>query len=162
MVEQRWSEQDRCWMRHALDLALEAERRGEVPVGALVVIDNEMAGEGWNRPIAANDPTAHAEITALRQAARAVGNYRLPGAILYTTLEPCPMCAGAMLHARIARVVFAAPDPRSGAAGSVMDLLQSTHFNHRCQVQGGLLETESGELLRGFFRDRRGRHPGAD
>lgn len=162
MSEYGWSNDDRRWMQHALSLAGEAERRGEVPVGAVVVVAAEAVGEGWNQPIAAQDPTAHAEVMAIRQAARRLGNYRLPGATLYVTLEPCPMCAGAILHARIARVIIAARDPRSGAAGSVVDLLRSAQFNHRCEVVTGLLERDSGALLKRFFQARRGHGPDAD
>jgi tRNA(adenine34) deaminase len=127
-----------------------------VPVGAVLVRDGQVVGEGWNRPIAANDPTAHAEIQALRAAAQHLGNYRLPGTTLYVTLEPCPMCAGAIVHARVGRVVFGAPDPRSGAAGSVFDLLPSdARFNHRTEVQGGVAAAEAGRMLKAFFRARR-------
>lgn len=143
------------WMRHALELACRAQEEGEVPVGAVLVRGDEVLGEGWNRPIAAHDPTAHAEVGALRAAAARVGNYRLVGTTLYVTLEPCPMCAGAIVHARVARLVYAAADPRTGAAGSVMNLLQSTHLNHRVDVCGGVLAQESADLLRAFFRRRR-------
>jgi len=146
---------DAQWMEHALRLARRAEAEGEVPVGAVVVREGLLLGEGWNRPIGSHDPTAHAEIQALRAAAQQVGNYRLPGATLYVTLEPCPMCAGAMVHARIGRVVYGAPDPRSGAAGSVFNLLQSDALNHRAEVQGAVLAEASAELLRRFFRSRR-------
>jgi tRNA(adenine34) deaminase len=143
-------------MRHALALAERAAAEGEVPVGAVVVRDGELLGEGWNRPIAAHDPTAHAEIQALRAAAERVGNYRLPGADLYVTLEPCPMCAGAVVHARIARVIYAAEDPKGGACGSVFDLLPSdARFNHHTDCTGGLLAEESAALLRGFFAAKR-------
>lgn len=144
-------------MREALALADRAAAEGEVPVGAVVVRDGAVIGRGWNRPIGGHDPTAHAEIEALRDAAQRVGNYRLPGATLYVTLEPCPMCAGAIVHARVARVVFGAADPRTGAAGSVFDLLPSDRrFNHRTLCDGGVLAQESGERLRTFFRARRG------
>lgn len=143
-------------MRLALTLANQAEAAGEVPVGAVVVRDGEVIGEGWNRPIGTHDPTAHAEIVALRAAAGLVGNYRLPGTTLYVTLEPCPMCAGAIIHARVDRVVFGANDPRAGAAGTVFDLLPSDdRFNHTVRCSGGVLAAESGELLRSFFRARR-------
>jgi tRNA(adenine34) deaminase len=129
---------------------------GEVPVGALVVRDGEVIGEGWNRPIGDHDPTAHAEIVALRDAASNVGNYRLPGSTLYVTLEPCPMCAGAIIHARIGKVFYGASDPRGGAAGSVFDLLPSDdRFNHRVETEGGLLAGPCSDLLRTFFRLRR-------
>lgn len=143
-------------MRRALALAREAEAAGEVPVGALVVLDGEVIGEGWNRPICSNDPTAHAEIVAMRDAAVRVGNYRLTGADLYVTLEPCLMCAGAMVHARIRRLVFGAADPRAGAAGTVFEVLESPALNHRVTVTGGVLAQPGGELLRRFFRARRG------
>ena len=144
-------------MRRALELARSAEIAGEVPVGAvLVASDGQIIGEGWNRPIGADDPTAHAEIVALRAAANAEGNYRLPGTTLYVTLEPCPMCAGAIVHARVERVVFGAVDPRSGAAGSVFDLLPSDErFNHYTRCEGGVLAQESTDMLRRFFRARR-------
>jgi tRNA(adenine34) deaminase len=144
-------------MRRALELAQSAEGAGEVPVGAvLVASDGQIIGEGWNRPIGAHDPTAHAEIVALRAAANAAGNYRLPGTTLYVTLEPCPMCAGAIVHARVDRVVFATVDPRSGAAGSTFDLLPSDErFNHYTRCVGGVLAQESADMLRRFFRARR-------
>lgn len=143
------------WMRRALELATLAAREGEVPVGAVIVKDGELVAEGRNRPIAGHDPTAHAEIQALRAAGKALNNYRLGGTTLYVTLEPCPMCAGAIVHARVARVVFAATDPRTGAAGSVYNILQSNELNHRCEVEGGVLAEESATLLRDFFRSRR-------
>ena len=143
-------------MQRALELAHRAMDSGEVPVGALVVRDGEVIGEGWNRPIGDHDPTAHAEIVALRDAASNVGNYRLPGSTLYVTLEPCPMCAGAIIHARIGKVFYGASDPRGGAAGSVFDLLPSDdRFNHRVETEGGLLAGPCGDLLRTFFRLRR-------
>lgn len=150
-----FSEADHTWMQRALSLAGQAEAEGEVPVGAVIVLDGEVIGEGRNRPIAANDASAHAEINALRAAGRRLGNYRLPGATLYVTLEPCVMCAGAIVHARIARVVFAADDPKTGAAGSVFDTLLSDRHNHRVEVARGLLAAEAGGLLREFFRARR-------
>ncbi len=146
---------DHFWMRHALLLALQAAREGEVPVGAVLVKEGRLIAEGWNRPIGHHDPTAHAEIQALRAAGRVQRNYRLPGTTLYVTLEPCPMCAGAIVHARVERVVFAAADPRTGASGSVFNLLQSGELNHRCEVEGGILAEESGGLLREFFRMKR-------
>lgn len=148
-------EEDLRWMRRALELAERAELEGEVPVGAVVVRDGELLGEGWNRPISSHDPTAHAEIQALRQASILVKNYRLPGTTLYVTLEPCVMCAGAMIHARVERLVYAASDPRTGAAGSVFDTLLSDRHNHRVKCEGGVLAEESAELLREFFRKRR-------
>jgi tRNA(adenine34) deaminase len=150
------SQSDRDFMYRALALAKQAEQAGEVPVGAVLVRDGRIIGEGYNQPIGRHDPSAHAEVMALRAAGEAEGNYRLPGSTLYVTLEPCPMCAGAIVHARVARVVFAASDPRSGAAGSVFDLLPSDQrFNHRTACEGGLLAEEAAELLRAFFRRRR-------
>jgi len=143
------------WMQQAIGLARRAEAIGEVPVGALVVRDGKLLGEGWNRPISAHDPTAHAEILALRAAAVAVEDYRLGGATLYVTLEPCPMCAAALAHARIARLVFGAWDPRQGAAGSAFNLVASDAMNHRVDALGGVLSAECGALLRGFFAGRR-------
>jgi tRNA(adenine34) deaminase len=151
----RDDEQDRVWMRRALELAQRAAEVGEVPVGAVLVQGHEVVGEGWNRPISLCDPTAHAEMIALRAAAAWIGNYRLVDSTLYVTLEPCPMCAGAMVHARVARVVYGAADPRAGAAGTVFDLLRSTVLNHRAEVTGGILADECGTLLREFFRSRR-------
>ncbi len=143
------------WMRKAIALAKRAEAMGEVPVGALVVRDGTLLGEGWNRPISLHDPTAHAEILALRASGAAVADYRLGGATLYVTLEPCPMCAAAIAHARIARLVFGAWDPRQGAAGSAFDLVASEAMNHRVDALGGVLSAECGALLRGFFAGRR-------
>lgn len=142
-------------MQRALALAERAAEEGEVPVGAVLVKGGQVIGEGWNHPIAASDPTAHAEILALRQGAARVGNYRLVETTLYATLEPCPMCAGAMIHARVQRLVIAADDPRSGAAGSVLDLLQHPQLNHRVEVVRGVLAAQAGEMLRAFFRARR-------
>jgi tRNA(adenine34) deaminase len=143
------------YMRRALALAQRAEAEGEVPVGALLVLDDSVIGEGWNRPISTNDPTAHAEIIALRAAASRLGNYRLTGACLYVTLEPCPMCAGAMVHARVARVVYGAADPIAGAAGSVFNVLDAPSLNHRAALQGGVLQEECTHMLKSFFRARR-------
>ncbi|MET0044238.1 MAG: tRNA adenosine(34) deaminase TadA [Candidatus Thiodiazotropha sp. 6PLUC3] len=143
-------------MQQALILAERAEQQGEVPVGALLVRQGRVLGEGWNQPISSNDPTAHAEIVALRDAAVHECNYRLPDTTLYVTLEPCPMCAGAIVHARVKRVVYAAPDPKGGAAGSVFDLLPTDdRFNHRVEVDGGLLKERSAKLLQDFFRRKR-------
>ncbi|WP_038099060.1 tRNA adenosine(34) deaminase TadA [Thioalkalivibrio sp. HK1] len=150
-------ESDEYWMRRALDLADRAAGMGEVPVGAVVVLGGAMVGSGGNAPIGACDPTAHAEIVALREAAARVGNYRLTGATLYATMEPCVMCAGAIVHARIARVVFGALDERWGGAGSVFDVLGGGRLNHRPVVKGGVLADESARMLLAFFRDRRGR-----
>ena len=146
---------DTDWMRRALELAARAEAEGEVPVGALVVRDDEVLGEGWNQPVALRDPTAHAEILALRTAAQKIGDYRLGGATLYVTLEPCPMCAAAITHARIARLVFGAWDPRQGAAGSAFNLVASDALNHRVDAFGGVLSEECGAVLRRFFEARR-------
>ena len=154
-AEPRLAGDDERYMRRALELAGQAGEAGEVPVGAVLVLEGRVAGEGRNRMIEAADPTAHAEIEALRAACGSAGNYRLPGAELFVTLEPCAMCAGALVLARVARVVFSARDPRSGAAGSVFNILQNTALNHRCEVQSGPLEEESAELLRSFFQSRR-------
>lgn len=143
------------FMRAALALAAEAAAAGEVPVGAVVVKDGEIVGRGYNHPIGAHDPTAHAEVAAIREAAKALGNYRLGGCDLYVTLEPCLMCAGAIMHARIARVVFGASDPKTGACGSVVDAFAEQRLNHHTQVQGGLLGGEAGALLQHFFAARR-------
>jgi tRNA(adenine34) deaminase len=147
---------DRAQMLRALELAAQAAAEGEVPVGAILVgADGEVLGEGANAPIARHDPTAHAEILALRAAALRLGNYRLPGTTLYVTLEPCAMCAGALVHARVARLVFAAPDPKSGACGSVMNIVRNERLNHRVEVDGGVLEAEAAAQLRAFFEARR-------
>jgi tRNA(adenine34) deaminase len=142
-------------MRRALALARRAAEAGEVPVGAVLVKDDAIVGEGWNHPISAHDPTAHAEIGALRAGAAALGNYRLIDTTLYVTLEPCVMCAGAIVHARVKRLVFGAPDPKTGAAGSVFDVFGSGKVNHVVQVDGGVLAEECGRLLTDFFRQRR-------
>jgi tRNA(Arg) A34 adenosine deaminase TadA len=143
-------------MRRALLLAERGrEREDEVPVGAVIVRDGIKLAEGWNRNITLNDPTAHAEIVALRRAARKLHNYRVPGTTLYVTLEPCAMCAMALVHARVARVIFAASDPRTGAAGSVFDLLGSPRHNHRIEVTSGVLADEAGRMLRDYFRAKR-------
>ena len=148
---------DNEFMGLALDLAREAGALGEVPVGALMVIDGEVVGRGFNQPIGRHDPTAHAEIMALRDAAARLGNYRLPGSTLYVTLEPCAMCAGAIMHARVGRVVFGARDPKTGAAGSVVDLFAESRLNHHTAIAGGVLADECGSLLSAFFAARRGR-----
>lgn len=142
-------------MMRALELARAAESAGEVPVGAVMVRDGAIVAEGWNRPISTCDPTAHAEIVALREAGRALGTYRLSDTTLYVTLEPCPMCAGAMVHARVRRLVFAATDPRAGAAGSVFNLVQHPALNHRIECTAGVLAEDCGSLLRDFFVSRR-------
>ena len=146
---------DDDWMAEALALAQAAGERGEVPVGAIVVKNGVIIGRGGNAPIAGTDPTAHAEIAALRDAGRALGNYRLPGCDLYVTIEPCAMCAGAIFHARIARVVFGAPDPKTGACGSVVALFAEPRLNHHATVRGGVRAGECGNLLTRFFDARR-------
>lgn len=150
-----WPDSDVAYMQEALQLAALAAQQGEVPVGAVVVRRGEIIGRGYNRPIANHDPTAHAEIMALREAAAAIGNYRLTGCELVVTLEPCIMCLGAMLHARISRLLFGAYDEKAGAAGSVLDLSSERALNHRIEVSGGLLADESRELLQSFFVSRR-------
>jgi len=146
---------DSIFMTRALELAREAERAGEVPVGAVIVKDEGIVGEGWNRPISTNDPTAHAEIVALRDAAQRLGSYRLLETTLYVTLEPCPMCAGAMVHARVKRLVYAATDPRAGAAGTIFNIVQHPSLNHRIECEAGLMGEECGTMLRAFFQGRR-------
>jgi tRNA(Arg) A34 adenosine deaminase TadA len=150
---------DEHWMRHALTLAERAQREeDEIPVAAVLVgVDGQLLGEGWNQNIARKDPSAHAEIVALRQAGAALSNHRLPNTTLYVTLEPCAMCAMALVHARIARLVFAAPDPKTGACGSVFNLLADPRHNHCISVESGLLAEEAGTLLRDFFRRKRTR-----
>jgi len=149
------SSADTQFMRCALRLAEKARERGEVPVGAVVVAQGEVIGEGFNQPITLQDPSAHAEMLALRAAAKHIGNYRLQGASLYVTIEPCMMCCGAMVHARIARLVFAAREPRAGAVVSNAQLLENRWLNHRVQVVEGVLAEPCGELMRAFFRERR-------
>lgn len=149
------SRMDEQYMRMALDLAREAAAAGEVPVGAVVVSEGEVVGRGFNQPIGKHDPTAHAEIVALRDAASKLGNYRLPGCTLYVTLEPCAMCSGAIMHARIGRVVFGAADPKTGVAGSVINLYEETRLNHHAEIVGGVLADECGALLSSFFAARR-------
>lgn len=150
-----FSDQDLSWMQHALSLAKEAANRQEVPVGAVLVLDNQIISEGANSPIKMHDPTAHAEIIALRQAAEKIGNYRLINTTLYVTLEPCVMCVGALVHARVKRVVFGASDPKVGAVSSVFQLGSSQQFNHRINFEGGLLAEQCGQLLSDFFKARR-------
>lgn len=149
------SDVDRHWMQRAFELAKRAQTHGEVPVGAVIVQGDEVLGEGSNSPISGHDPSAHAEINAIRAACQKQGNYRLPNSTLYVTLEPCAMCAGAIIHARVERVVIAAREPRAGAAGSVLNVLQHDQLNHRCQVEFGLMRDESAALLRTFFAARR-------
>jgi tRNA(adenine34) deaminase len=146
---------DAQFMSRAFDLARAAEAAGEVPVGALVVKEGAIVAEGWNRPISTNDPTAHAEIIAMRAAAQALQSYRLLGTTLYVTLEPCAMCAGAMVHARVKRLVFAATDPRAGAAGSIFNIAQHSALNHRLEIVGGVMAEECAAELRKFFAARR-------
>ncbi|MGO4377965.1 tRNA adenosine(34) deaminase TadA [Pseudoduganella sp. RAF53_2] len=143
------------FMREALAEAQRAWDRGEVPVGAVVVKDGVVIGRGFNQPIGSHDPTAHAEIVALRAAAEAVGNYRLPGCELYVTLEPCVMCSGAMMHARLSRIVYGATDPKTGACGSVVNMFEQEKLNHHAEVEGGLLAEDCGNLLKAFFAERR-------
>jgi tRNA(adenine34) deaminase len=146
---------DIVWMTRALELAREAAEAGEVPVGAVIVRDGEAVGEGYNLTVTEADPTTHAEVVAIRRAAASVGDWRLLDCTLYVTLEPCAMCAGAIVLARIPRVVFGATDPKAGMVGSLGNLLQDRRLNHRCEVTSGVLAEESGELLRTFFRERR-------
>jgi tRNA(adenine34) deaminase len=149
------SEIDTPMMHEALRLALQASLQGEVPVGAVVVKDGAIVGRGYNAPISSRDPTAHAEVRALREAAAALANYRLSGCTLYVTLEPCAMCAGAIMHARIARVVYGASDPKTGACGSVVDLFAEGQLNHHTEVSGGVLAAEAARQLSDFFAARR-------
>lgn len=146
---------DEYWMRQALSLAQRAQEEGEVPVGALLVLDNQVIGEGWNRPIGRHDPTAHAEIMALRQGGAVLQNYRLLNATLYVTLEPCVMCAGAMVHSRIRRLVYGAADEKTGAVGSLVDILRHPGMNHQVEVVSGVLAEECAATLSNFFRMRR-------
>jgi tRNA(adenine34) deaminase len=146
---------DSKYMARALELAREAERAGEVPVGAVIVRDDAIVGEGWNRPISTNDPTAHAEIVAMRAAAQKLSTYRLLDTTLYVTLEPCAMCAGAMVHARVKRLVYAATDPRAGAAGTIFNIVQHPSLNHRVECEAGLMGEECATMLRAFFQGRR-------
>jgi tRNA(adenine34) deaminase len=147
---------DEDYMRAALDRAYDGRAQGEVPVGALVVAGAHIVGEGFNRPIGSHDPTAHAEIVAMRQAAMRIGNYRLTGATLYVTVEPCMMCVGAMVHARIARLVYGAPEPKAGAIESAMRALEHPSLNHRIDVTGRVLEADCRDLMQAFFAERRG------
>ncbi|QWE15963.1 tRNA adenosine(34) deaminase TadA [Polynucleobacter sp. AP-Nino-20-G2] len=149
------AELDRQFMQQALDQAKLAALAGEVPVGAILVRDGQVIAKGFNKPISNSDPSAHAEMMALRAAALEEKNYRLPGTTLYVTLEPCTMCAGAMLHARVDRVVFGAQDPKTGAAGSVLNVFSEKQINHQTQVEGGVLGEECGQVLRDFFKERR-------
>lgn len=146
---------DAFFMAQALEQAQKAWDSEEVPVGAVLVRDGEVVAVGFNQPIGSHDPTAHAEIMALRAAAQVLGNYRLPGCDLYVTLEPCAMCAGAMIHARLSRVIFGAPDPKTGACGSIIDLFAQENLNHHTEVVGGVLAQQCGTLLKNFFAQRR-------
>ena len=146
---------DEEFMGVALELAREARERGEVPVGAVLVIDGEIMGRGFNQPVSRNDPTAHAEIVALRQAGREAGNYRLPGSTMYVTIEPCQMCVGAMVHARVARVVYGTPEPKAGAIESAMRAHEHPALNHRLEVTGRVLEDECRDVIQTFFQERR-------
>jgi tRNA(adenine34) deaminase len=146
---------DQQFMRYALNRAIEAGERGEVPVGAIVVVDGDIVAEGFNQPIATNDPTAHAEIVALRRAAAQLGNYRLAGASLYVTIEPCQMCVGAMVHARVARLIYGAAEPKAGAIESAMHAHEHPALNHRIEITSGVLASEARELMQAFFRERR-------
>ena len=154
-LDGEFSAADEAFMQRALNVAASAVSVGEVPVGAVVVVDGNIVGEGFNAPISCHDPTAHAEVQALRQAARALSNYRLPGATLYVTLEPCAMCAGAIVHARVARVVYAATEPRAGAVESTQRFFEMPQLNHRVIAEGGLKAAESSVLLKDFFAARR-------
>jgi len=147
--------EDNAYMRRALDLARKAEAAGEVPVGAVLVLDGNLIGEGWNRPIGSSDPTSHAEIEALRAGARHLGNYRLGGSTLYVTMEPCPMCSGAIVLARIPTVVFGCYDPKMGACGSLYTIPEDKRLNHRAHVIAGVMDAEAGSLLKDFFKGRR-------
>ena len=146
---------DKDWMQRAFELAKNAEAHNEVPVGAVIVYENEIIGEGWNQPISSDDPTAHAEIMALRDAGKKIGNYRLPNATIYVTLEPCTMCAGAIIHARLAKLVYAVDDPKTGACGSVFNLLQNEELNHRVEIVKGVMEEECRSLIQSFFKEKR-------
>jgi tRNA(adenine34) deaminase len=143
------------WMQRAFDLAKKAEAQDEVPVGAVIVYEDKIIGEGWNQPISANDPAAHAEIMALRDAGEKIGNYRLPNATIYVTLEPCTMCAGAIIHARLAKLVYSVDDPKTGACGSVFNLLQTEELNHKVEIEKGVMEDESRSLIQSFFKEKR-------
>lgn len=149
------NERDSFWMKHAIELAKKAGEMGEVPVGAVLVLDDKVIGEGWNQPISTHDPSAHAEVMAIKQGAVELENYRTVGTTLYVTLEPCPMCAGLMVHARVNRLVYGAADLKTGSAGSVMDLVRHEQLNHRVEVVGGVEADTCGQLLSDFFKRRR-------
>jgi tRNA(adenine34) deaminase len=146
---------DKEWMQRAFELAEKAKSHDEVPVGAVIVYKDKIIGEGWNQPILTNDPAAHAEIIALRDAGNNIGNYRLPGATMYVTLEPCAMCAGAIVHSRLAKLVYATDDTKTGACGSVFNLLQSDELNHQVEIEKGLMEDECRSLIQTFFKEKR-------
>ncbi len=146
---------DKNWMQHALLLANRAEKQDEVPVGAVIVLNDQIIGEGWNQPVTSNDPTAHAEIMALREAGKKIGNYRLLNASMYVTLEPCAMCASAIVHARLTKLVYAVEDPKTGACGSVFNILQTDELNHRVEVKRGILADECQSLIQTFFKKKR-------
>ena len=147
--------QEQKWMQVAINLANHASSIDEIPVGAIIVYENKIIGEGWNQPISSNDPTAHAEIMALRDAGKNIGNYRLPDATMYVTLEPCAMCAGAIVHARLAKLVYAVDDPKTGACGSVLNLLQIDEFNHKVEIENGIMKEECRSLIQSFFKEKR-------
>jgi tRNA(adenine34) deaminase len=146
---------DKEWMQCAFKLAQKAKEHDEVPVGAVIVHEDQIIGEGWNQPISSNDPTAHAEIIALRDAGNNVGNYRLPNATMYVTLEPCAMCAGAIIHARLSKIIFAVADPKTGACGSIFNLLQAEGLNHKVEIDKGIMEDECRSLIQTFFKEKR-------
>lgn len=146
---------DKDFMQRAFELAKKAEAQDEVPVGTVIVYQDKIIGEGWNQPISSDDPTAHAEIMALRDAGGKIGNYRLPDATIYVTLEPCTMCAGAIIHARLAKLVYAVDDPKTGACGSVFNLLQTEELNHKVEIEKGVMEEECRSLIQSFFKEKR-------
>lgn len=146
---------DKKWMKRAFELAKKAKENDEVPIGAVIVLEDKIIGEGWNQPISSHDPTAHAEIIALRDACNNICNYRLPNATMYVTLEPCAMCAGAIVHARLAKLVFAVAEQKSGACGSIFNLLQAEELNHKVDIKKGIMEYECCLLIRTFFKEKR-------
>lgn len=143
------------YMQRAFELAQTAKEQDEVPVGAVILYEDKIIGEGWNQPVSSDDPSSHAEIIALRQAGHALHNYRLPGAVMYVTLEPCAMCAGALVHARLAKLIYAVADVKTGACGSVFNLLQTEQLNHKVEIEKGLMEEECRSLIQGFFKEKR-------
>lgn len=147
--------QDAKWMQRAFELAQEAKSQDEVPVGAVIVFEEQIIGEGWNQPISTNDPTAHAEIVALRDAGNNIGNYRLSDATMYVTLEPCSMCASAIVHARLTKLVYAVEEPKAGACGSVFNLLQTKELNHQVKIEKGVMEEDCRSLIQTFFKEKR-------